>query len=417
MSHSAVHIDHISKQYQIGLSKKRHDTLRDHIMDAAAAVFRRNGKETQARNSFWALKDISLEIPRGQAIGIIGRNGAGKSTLLKILTRITKPTSGLVEIRGRMAALLEVGTGFHGELTGRENVFLNGAILGMKKAEIKRKLDEIIDFSGVEKFIDTPVKRYSSGMYVRLAFAVAAHLEPEILIVDEVLAVGDHEFQKRCLGKMNTVAKAGRTVLFVSHNMESITHLCSRAIHLENGKVVGDGESSAIVQSYLGRTAGETSVAFSRSVPPSPRHEAWISSVDLMDTHGNSRDNFLTGEPIRFRISFQLTHPNAGMEVGLVVTTDDGRNIIAPNSRQQHGKVPGVIGTNWVECQFEGPPLTAKRYLVRVDLGDYQEHFFDSVENAVSFEVNGTDYFGTGRWPNPTLAVVSKCTWEVPGKP
>src|SRR5206468_135931 len=171
-------------------------TLRDQIMDAASSIFRRNGSHKQPGNTFWALSDISLEIPKGQAVGIIGRNGAGKSTLLKILTRITKPTSGHVEIRGRMAALLEVGTGFHGELTGRENIFLNGAILGMKKVEIKRKLDEIIDFSGVEKFIDTPVKRYSSGMYVRLAFAVAAHLEPEILIVDEVLAVGDHEFQK-----------------------------------------------------------------------------------------------------------------------------------------------------------------------------------------------------------------------------
>lgn len=417
MSHSAIVIDRLSKQYQIGLARKRHNTLRDHIMDAASSIFRRNGTAAPAKNLFWALKDISLEIPKGQAIGIIGRNGAGKSTLLKILSRITKPTSGHVEIHGRMAALLEVGTGFHGELTGRENIFLNGAILGMRKVEIKRKLDEIIEFSGVEKFIDTPVKRYSSGMYVRLAFAVAAHLEPEILIVDEVLAVGDHDFQKRCLGKMNNVAKAGRTVLFVSHNMESITHLCSRAILLENGQIAGDGEASSIVQSYLGRTAGATSVAFSQAVPPSPRHEAWISSVELMDVDGTPRDSFMTGEPIRFRISFQLTHPNAGMEVGLVLTTDDGRNIVAPNSRQQHGKVNGVVGTNWVECRFEGPPLTAKRYLVRVDLGDYQEHFFDSIENAVSFEVNGTDYFGTGRWPNPTFTVVSKCTWDVPVGP
>jgi lipopolysaccharide transport system ATP-binding protein len=236
MSQTAVSIDHISKQYRIGLAaKNRHDTLRDLIMSAATSVFRSNGKkETQPKGKFWALKDISLEIPRGQAVGIIGRNGAGKSTLLKILTRITKPTSGHVEIRGRMAALLEVGTGFHGELTGRENIFLNGAILGMKRVEIKRKLDEIIDFSGVEKFIDTPVKRYSSGMYVRLAFAVAAHLEPEILIVDEVLAVGDHEFQKKVPGKDEHCRKSGTYRCFLSvHNMESITHLCSRAILLE----------------------------------------------------------------------------------------------------------------------------------------------------------------------------------------
>src|SRR5919106_2047666 len=233
MSEAAIYVSHLSKGYEITVGKFRHDTLRDQISDTWRSLFHRNGESRGQKESFWALKDISFEIKPGEVIGVIGRNGAGKSTLLKILSRITEPTKGYAEIRGRVGSLLEVGTGFHHELTGRENIYLNGAILGMKKAEIEQRFDEIVAFAEVDKFIDTPVKRYSSGMFVRLAFAVAAHLEPDILIVDEVLAVGDAEFQKKCLGKMHEVSRGGRTVLFVSHNMSAIQTLCNRAIWLE----------------------------------------------------------------------------------------------------------------------------------------------------------------------------------------
>jgi len=411
MNNLAIKVENLAKQYVIGMASARHDTLRDQIVDAVGSIFRRNGHSPARDNTIWALKDISFDINRGEAVGLIGRNGAGKSTFLKILSRITEPTLGFAEIRGRVASLLEVGTGFHGELTGRENIFLNGAILGMKKAEIKRKFDEIVAFSEVEKFIDTPVKRYSSGMYVRLAFAVAAHLEPEILIVDEVLAVGDHEFQKKCLGKMDNVAKEGRTVLYVSHNMESITRLCTRVIMLQNGRILRDGEANEVVQSYLGQGMSGATSSYRQPVPPSPKHDAWISAVDLLDDNGSPRETFVTGEPMRFRITFELTQACSHIEVGLALTNYKGHEIAAPNSRQQFGLLNGVPGTNRVECRWEGPPLTTKRYNLRVDLGDYHRGL-DSVESAVSFEVQPTDYFGTGRWPNPNLAVLSNCSWR-----
>ena len=239
---TAIRVEHVSKRFRIGLGRQRYQTLSEKITDALSAplrTFRRiQTPKTDAQDTIWALRDISFDVPEGQVLGIIGRNGAGKSTLLKILARITGPTEGSITIQGRVGALLEVGTGFHPELTGRENIYLNGAILGMKRVEIERKFDEIIAFSEIEKFIDTPVKRYSSGMYLRLAFAVAAHLEPEILVMDEVLAVGDTEFQKKCLGKMGDVAQQGRTVLFVSHNMSAILRLTHEAIVLEKGRMV-----------------------------------------------------------------------------------------------------------------------------------------------------------------------------------
>ena len=253
MSNLAIRVENLSKQYRIAARRRRHDTLRDQIMHGLRSAFTWNGRPGPKEETFWALKDVSFEVKQGEVVGIIGRNGAGKSTLLKILSRITDPTEGRADIYGRVGSLLEVGVGFDRELTGRENIYLNGAILGMKKAEIESRFDEIVAFSGVEKFLDTPVKRYSSGMYVRLAFAVAAHLEPEILIVDEVLAVGDAEFQKKCLGKMSEVASAGRTVIFVSHNMGMITSLCGRAILLETGRVAASGTASEIVRAYFSR--------------------------------------------------------------------------------------------------------------------------------------------------------------------
>lgn len=251
MSDVAIRAENLSKQYAVATAKQRHDTLSDQLAYSLKSLFRRNNREEQREKSFWALKDISFEIKEGEIVGVIGQNGAGKSTLLKVLSRITTPTSGRADIFGRVGSLLEVGTGFHPELTGRENIYLNGAVIGMKREEIRRQFDAIVDFSEVGKFLDTPVKRYSSGMYVRLAFAVAAHLEPEILLLDEVLAVGDVAFQKKCLGKIGSVAKGGRTVIFISHNMTAVNSLCERVIWVSGGKIVEDGPATEVVTNYL----------------------------------------------------------------------------------------------------------------------------------------------------------------------
>src|SRR2546423_10634292 len=262
MSDIAIRCEGLGKQYRIG-ERERYKALRDTITDAMAAPFRwlRN-PQSAIRNpqleTFWALKDLSFEIKRGEVVGVIGRNGAGKSTLLKIISRITAPTAGEVEIRGRVGSLLEVGTGFHPELTGRENIFLNGAILGMRKAEIARKFDEIVAFAEIEKFIDTPVKRYSSGMYVRLAFAVAAHMETEILLVDEVLAVGDAQFQRKCFRRIQEIGQGGRTIIFGGHNMSAVRHLCHRGLLLADGNLVADGEINEIVDRYSAAGSQET---------------------------------------------------------------------------------------------------------------------------------------------------------------
>jgi lipopolysaccharide transport system ATP-binding protein len=265
MSDIALRVKNLSKQYTIGVARQRHDTLSAQLANGLRSLLLRNGRSGRNKEVIWALKDVSFDVKRGEVIGIIGRNGAGKSTLLKMLSRITEPTAGRVEIHGRVGSLLEVGTGFHPDLTGRENIYLNGAILGMKKTEIDCKFDEIVAFAEVEKFLDTPVKHYSSGMYVRLAFGVAAHLEPEILIVDEVLAVGDAAFQKKCLNKMEDVGSHGRTVLFVSHNMPAVTRLCGRVVFLDGGKIVADGPSHQVVSQYLTSDHG-TSAA--REWPP-----------------------------------------------------------------------------------------------------------------------------------------------------
>ena len=248
MSHIAIRVENLSKQYKIAALRPHHDTLRDQLMGSLKSIFQRNGSPDQGESTIWALRDVSFEVKQGEIIGIIGRNGAGKSTLLKVLSRITEPTTGSAEIFGRVGSLLEVGTGFSRELSGRENIYLSGAILGMKKAEITRKFDEIVSFAEVERFIDTPVKHYSSGMYLRLAFAVAAHLEPEILLVDEVLAVGDASFQKKCLGKMEEVHKGGRTVFFVSHNMAAITSLCTRCLLIDDGRLVRSGSPESVIE-------------------------------------------------------------------------------------------------------------------------------------------------------------------------
>ena len=306
MSEPIVSVEGLGKRYRLqhvpGRGEARYLTLRDVLADRLAAPFRRlrvgAPEPAPAREDFWALKDVSFEIAQGEVVGIIGRNGAGKSTLLKILSRITEPTTGRITLRGRVASLLEVGTGFHPELTGRENIYLNGAILGMSRAEITRKFDEIVAFAEVERFLDTPVKHYSSGMYVRLAFGVAAHLEPDILVVDEVLAVGDAEFQKKSLGKMHEVSRGGRTVLFVSHNMAAVASLTTRAIVLNKGRVAFEGASSEAIEHYtlMGKAPAETRAFIGRGP------HTTIVSARLLNDAGEAVDHYAPGTPLRLEV-------------------------------------------------------------------------------------------------------------------
>jgi len=327
MGDIAIRLQGIGKKYRIGRQEK-YKTLRDTLASAFAVPFRKAARVLRGEGSdapglnetIWALKEVSFEVSRGEVIGIIGGNGAGKSTLLKILSRITEPTTGFAEIHGRVGSLLEVGTGFHQELTGRENIYLNGAILCMKRAEINRKFDEIVSFSEVEKFIDTPVKHYSSGMYLRLAFAVAAHLEPEILLVDEVLAVGDAGFQKKCLGKMGTVAKEGRTVLFVSHNMGAITQLCGTVVQLEKGELKRVGPSSEVVTAYLSSSIGtEIKSSWENESLQSNHSEVRFRSARLLsiDEQPLSVVNF--NDSLRIEIAYDVKVPMRDLSVALQV--------------------------------------------------------------------------------------------------
>ncbi len=308
-SDTVITVKNLSKRYVIGNQRSRNDGLRHAIEDAVRAPLNwlrgRPEQKKQEREEFWALNDISFEVKRGEILGIIGRNGAGKSTLLKILSRITEPTSGCISIDGRVASLLEVGTGFHPELTGRENIFLNGAILGMTKVEIKRKFDEIVAFSEIEKFLDTPVKRYSSGMYVRLAFAVAAHLEPEILIVDEVLAVGDAEFQKKCLGKMRDAAGHQKTILFVSHNIVAVQSLCSRAMLLREGKLVADDAVGPVVSSYLNFVCGREHITQWKDPGTAPGNEMLrVKSLQVVAESSTNNDFISMQTPFRIETEY-----------------------------------------------------------------------------------------------------------------
>lgn len=340
-----ISVNNLSKQYRIG-TRAPYKTLRETLMNALASparLFRRNSAplspdssllkpntlnltpdSSQSSDTFWALKDVSFEVQQGEVIGIIGRNGAGKSTLLKILSRITEPTEGEIRIRGRVASLLEVGTGFHPELTGRENIYLNGAILGMTKAEIKRKFDEIVAFAEIEKFLDTPVKRYSSGMYVRLAFAVAAHLEPEILVVDEVLAVGDAQFQKKCLGKMGEVSKEGRTVLFVSHNMAAVSALCQRGIELNQGSISFEGNVQEAISHYASQnialSGGVADLTERTNNRYGPKENAFIRYLKLLDCNGNPVDILYMGQPVFFQIEIDFKKSGNDFEIGIGIS-------------------------------------------------------------------------------------------------
>jgi lipopolysaccharide transport system ATP-binding protein len=347
----AIEAQALSKRYRIGKLEAAYGTLRESLTHAAKRVA---GLEHRPhREEVWALRDVSFRVDEGQVLGVVGRNGAGKSTLLKILTRITSPTSGRATIRGRVGSLLEVGTGFHPELTGRENVFLNGSILGMKRREIQSKLGEIVEFSGIEKFIDTPVKRYSSGMYVRLAFSVAAHLEPEILLVDEVLAVGDAEFQRRCLGRMEDMSGTGRTILFVSHNMQAINQLCDRAILLEGGGIAADGQTAEVVTRYLQSTHGTGSRRAWPDIASAPGDDlAKLLSVRVVDEDGDTVETADVRRPIGIEITFRVLRDGQPVFPKIKIRDRQGEiafNALDTSPRWHEPSPPGVYAaTAWI---------------------------------------------------------------------
>ena len=414
MSHLAIRVEELSKKYEISVLKKRHDTLRDQIADAATSVFRRNGREPAVgtehaakSHTFWALKDVSFDVKQGEVLGVIGRNGAGKSTLLKILSRVTEPTTGFAELYGRVSSLLEVGTGFHPELTGRENVYLNGTILRMDKAEIVRKFDEIVDFSGVEEFIDTPVKRYSSGMVVRLAFAVAAHLEPEILIIDEALAVGDAAFQNKCIKKMGEVAKGGRTVLLVSHNMGYISTLAERAILLERGKVKFVGETARAISAYLDDATRKSSSDLRGHPGREPGMTPAIIAARLTDGTGQERETFTTGEDWFLEIEYSCPEETRLAGGGFNIRTRAGFRVGGFNT-YMCSQPPYHIPTSG-KLRFCIPklPLNTGDFLVSVWIGVHPNEAYDWVGEAIAFSVVQSDFYGTGyvltRDPGPSV--------------
>jgi len=425
MSDIAIKVEGLGKRYRIGANQQAYKTLKEKLTQTASTPFRalkslagRNGHTIRKSKSetIWALKDVSFEIKRGEVVGIIGRNGAGKSTLLKILSRITEPTEGYADIHGRIASLLEVGTGFQPELTGRENIYLNGSILGMKHAEIRKKFDEIVAFAEIEKFIDTPVKHYSSGMYVRLAFAVAAHLEPEILLVDEVLAVGDAAFQKKCLGKMGEVAREGRTVLFVSHNLGAINRLCGSAIWLNDGKLQFEGESEHAVASYLSSGAhfsGQRRWSIEEDAPGTDKIR--LRAVRILNADHEPISNVDVRRPVYVEIEYDLLMPLPNFRTAFRLLASDGTVILtsAESSNSCWDESSRDPGTYNSRCEIPGNFLNTGQYSITVscDIPFVQELFF--VENCLNFHVEQTGSHSgrfAERWPG---LICPKLEWQI----
>jgi lipopolysaccharide transport system ATP-binding protein len=403
----AIKVENIGKRYRIGLKEEMHDTIGASFIDILKSPYtnyrkyrslykfddmKNNDTDGVQSDVIWPLKNISFEVKTGEVVGIVGGNGAGKSTLLKILSRITEPTTGKIEIYGRVASLLEVGTGFHPELTGRENIYLNGTILGMKKNEVDRKFDEIVAFSGVGKFLDTPVKRYSSGMQVRLAFAVAAHLEPDILIIDEVLAVGDAEFQNKCLGKMQNIASSGRTVLFVSHNMGAVQDLCARAILLNNGEVEADGLSGEVIQQYLSKLNENSGVSLDEAHERSGDGSVQFIDAKVFDKT-NQENNYLTsGEDISFKFKYKNFAGIKKALIALTIYNHLGVGVTNFDNRMTKFEIPELYDEGWFTCTIPNLPLPLGRYRVAVGIFSGDE-VLDLVSNALGFEVFRSTYY------------------------
>lgn len=402
MSDSAITVENLGKRYTLGAQKNKTDGLRhalENTLKAPIRYFSKNKGEKKQTQDFWALKDVNFDIKQGEVVGIVGRNGAGKSTLLKVLSRITEPTTGRITTRGRIASLLEVGTGFHPELTGRENIFLNGAVLGMSRVETKRKFDEIVEFAEVSKFLDTPVKRYSSGMYVRLAFAVAAHLEPEILIVDEVLAVGDAEFQAKCLGKMEDVAhNGGRTVLFVSHNMAAVQNLCKKGILLNHGEVDYVGGITEVIENYGARAKQLASQDLNSRDDRTGKGDVKVTQIELIDDEMKVVKAAEAGRDLTIRVYYE-TKPgvifNGDCHLDLSIERDTSVLFIVSTDFPR--KDPLILkDKGYVDFKIPRLPLSEFTYKINTFIHGANV-IQDWVVDAALLEVMGGDFFGTGR--------------------
>ncbi len=420
MSDTVIRVENLSKKYILGQQKQeRYTALRDVLANTAKSVGRQvlnpfaKKAPKQDIEEFWALKDVSFEIKQGDRVGIIGRNGAGKSTLLKVLSRITEPTAGRISIKGRVASLLEVGTGFHPELTGRENIYLNGSILGMSKFEIKKKFDEIVAFAEVEKFLDTPVKRYSSGMYVRLAFAVAAHLEPEILVVDEVLAVGDSKFQKKCLGKMKDVGDEGRTVLFVSHQMGTVTQLCSKVFILEAGKITKEGDTKETISAYIQKLNSNESNRFvTKSSTKNKEKKTYFTAVETVDNLGTNKAEFSHTDEIGLKVNILVEKWIENLFLGVVVKDIQGRKIFTSQLELDRVKNDNLAELT-IKMKIPNNFLVPGHYLFSVALHVPNVQIVDQIEEICKFSIvdmgsefafyEGVDYG----------CVFADCAWEI----
>jgi lipopolysaccharide transport system ATP-binding protein len=415
MATAAITAERLGKKYRLGTHIGGYGRLTESIYEAIRTPFHRIRHGSRPHNGeLWAVRDVSLEVAEGEVLGIVGRNGAGKSTLLKILARITEPTEGHAELRGRVGSLLDVGTGFHPELTGRENVYLNGAILGLRRVEIERRFDEIVDFAEVERFIDTPVKRYSSGMYLRLAFAVAAHLEPEILIVDEVLAVGDAAFQKKCLRKISSGAGEGRTVVFVSHNMQAVKILCDRAVHIEGGTIVNEGATDRVVESYLTAQDELTWEKFWADPARRPGDEhCRLVSVRVLDSDARPTSLFSSSDEIQLELEVDVEEPHPALCIGFDLSTADG----VPVFRSYQTDVPEderpvvTQGRNVLRCTVSGGLLNAGRYFVQPRISLHSLKWIVQSEAAVHFDVlfahGDSEFLKAGSRPGIVAPILS----------
>ncbi|MEM1207974.1 MAG: ABC transporter ATP-binding protein [Planctomycetota bacterium] len=410
--HPAIRIQGLGKAYNIKHGAVRHITLAESMLHRM-----RNPFERAEIEQFWALQDIDLEVAQGDVLGIVGHNGAGKSTLLKVLSQITAPTKGSIELYGRVGSLLEVGTGFHPELSGRENIFLNGAILGMRRPEIRKQFDAIVDFAGVEKFLDTPVKRYSSGMYVRLAFGVAAHLEPEILIVDEVLSVGDAEFQNKCLGKMRDVSKSGRTVLFVSHNLAAVRNLCNSAILLRGGRLIQHGTTDEVLTEYLSCLSDRLSLKVGDRTDRDGLGDVRIQELNLFDEAGTPIGMIQPNTPFEVEVVVDAKQLTRSATVSIDIDTMDGQRITALFSKFHSQSFELQPGRNVLRCRCEGLNLRPGTFLMSVMVGNAWQ-FLDLVRDAARLEVASADVYGSGQIHKPESGVmVSRFRWDLVDQP
>ncbi len=425
MMKPAIAVENLSKLYRLGARQDGYRTLRETVMEAAAAPWRRlrrlaapRAEATDGREDLWALRDVSLEIEPGEVVGVIGRNGAGKSTFLKILSRITEPTGGRAELRGRVGSLLEVGTGFHAELTGRENIYLNGAICGMSRREVRNKFDAIVAFAEVEQFLDTPVKRYSSGMFVRLAFAVACHMEPEILLVDEVLAVGDAAFQKKCLGRMEEVGRSGRTVLFVSHNMATVLHLCEKVALFERGRLGFVGPCEEGVSRYINPTtfADGADVDLAAHANRRPGCTPLLGRVRLLNGDGAAATQFVCGEPVAVEVSVPAGGPVKEPHVAVGFEDAFGCRLFTLATYLTDTAPASLRATGRLRCELDRLALAPGRYYLTLNAGPQGAAWTDVIDQAVSFDVSPSDFYGNGRLPNPDWGrVLVRSRWSESG--